>query len=143
MLVGAEAEVPDSLAAVLGATQDQGVAAGGGTESQLIKGDGLTAGGDDAGAGGGSEPESGNSDLGEGGVQAVVVSDGADHDDGPLLALLVDVGDDARQGDGRAVDLGHKQASEDDLVERGVGAACRFAASLDILERTGRVRGAV
>lgn len=64
--MGAEAEVLDSLAAVLGATQDQGVATSRGTESKLVQSDGLATGGDDAGAGGRGEAESSDGHLGEG-----------------------------------------------------------------------------
>lgn len=124
MLVGTHAEVLDSLTSILGATQDQSVAASGGAQSKLIQGDGLAAGLDDAGTGSGGESQSSDIDLGEG-QETVVVGDGADDDDGALLTLLVDVGDDAGQRDRRAVDLGHKQASENDLVEVGIRAACK------------------
>jgi len=128
VLVGAHAEVLDSFAGILGATEDQGVAASGGTQGQLVQGDGLTAGGDDASAGGGGESQSGDVGLGEG-QEAVVISDGTDDDDGALLALL-DVGDNAGQGDGRAVDLGHEQPAEHNLVEGGVGSAGQEAVQL-------------
>lgn len=120
--MGPEAEVLDSLTGVLGATEDQGVASGGSTESKLVQGDGLTASGDNAGAGSGGESQSSDSHLGEL-EQAVVIGDGTDNDDGSLLTLLVDVGDNSGQGDGRAVDLGRKETSENDLVERRVGSA--------------------
>lgn len=120
MLVGTEAKVPDGLARVLGTPEDQGVAAGRRPECKLVQGDGLATGGSDAGAGSGGESKSGDCELGERGVQAVVVGDGANHNNGTLLPLL-GIGDDSRQGDGRAVDLGHEQASEDDLVEGRVG----------------------
>ena len=122
--VGTEAEVLDGLTGVLGATEDQGVAAGGGTQSKLVQGDGLTAGGDDAGTGGGGESQGSDGDLGEG-QQTVVVGDGADNNDGALLTLLVDVGNNAAQGDGRTVDLGHEQAAQDDLVEGRIGTTWR------------------
>lgn len=116
------AEVLDSLTGVLGSTQDQSVAAGRGTQSKLVQGDGLAASLDDASASGGGESQSSDSDLGEG-QEAVVIGDGADNDDGALLALLVDVADDAGQRNGGTVDLGHKETSEDDLVEAGVRSA--------------------
>lgn len=120
--MGAETEVLDGLTAVLGTTEDQGVAASGGTESKLVQGDGLTTGGDNAGTGGSGEAESSDGHLGAG-EEAVVVSDGTDNDDGALLALLVDVGNNAGQRDGGAVDLGHKESAEDNLVEGRVGTA--------------------
>lgn len=123
MLVRTEAKVLDGLAAILGPTEDQGVAARRGSEGKLIERHGLAAGGDDASAGGGGESQGSDGDLGEG-QEAVVVGDGANDDDGALLALLVDVGDDARQGDRRAVHLGHEEPAEDDLVEGRISAAC-------------------
>jgi hypothetical protein len=128
--VGTEAEVLDGLAAVLGATEDQGVAASGGTESELIEGDGLTTGSDDASTGGGSEAESGDGGLREG-QESVVVGDGANNDDDALLLLLADVADDAGQRHGRTVDLGHEQALEHDLVEGRLGTAGQEAVKLD------------
>lgn len=119
--VGTEAEVLDGLTGVLGATEDEGVATGGGAEGKLVEGDGLTTGGEDAGTGGGGEAEGSNGHLGEG-EHAVVIGDGADDDDGALL-LLGGVGHNAGEGDWGPVDLGHKQAAEDDLVEGRVGTA--------------------
>lgn len=94
VFVGTHAEVLDSLTGVLGSTQDQSVAASGGAQSKLIQSDGLAASLDDASTSSSGESQSGNVDLGEG-QQAVVIGDGADNDDGTLLALLVDVPDDA------------------------------------------------
>lgn len=51
------AEVPDSLASVLGAAKENGVGALRRPERQLVKGDALSAGREDAGAGGLGEPE--------------------------------------------------------------------------------------
>ena len=125
MAVGTEAEVLDSLTGVLGATEDQGVASGGSTESKLVQSDGLTASSDNAGTGGGGESQSSDGHLGAL-EQTVVIGDGTDNDDGSLLTLLVDVGDNSGQGDGRSVDLGRKQTSENNLVERGIGSACKI-----------------
>lgn len=121
VLVRSHAEVLDSLASVLGATEGEGVGTGGSTEGELVEGDGLTAGGQDAGTGGGGEAEGSDGELGDG-QETVVIRDGADNHNGALL-ILGGVGDDAADGDGRAVDLGGKQASEDNLVEAGVGSA--------------------
>lgn len=63
--MGTEAEVLDSLAGVLGATEEDGVGASGGAESKLIDGEGLAAGSSDAGTGGGGEAESRDGELGE------------------------------------------------------------------------------
>lgn len=123
MLVGTEAEVLDSLTGVLGAAEEEGVGTSGLLKSQLVKGDGLAAGGNNAGTGGGGEAK--GSDLGLGALnQAVVVGDGADNDNGLLLVAVLQVACDARQGDGRAVGARHKEAAKDNLVEAGVGPAC-------------------
>lgn len=125
VLVGTEAEVLDGLAGVLGAAEEQGVASGGGAEGKLVEGDGLTAGGSNAGTGGGGEAESRNGDLGDG-QETVVVGDGANDDDGLLLVAVLDVGGNAGEGDGRAVDARHEEAAQDNLVEVGLRAACEI-----------------
>lgn len=125
--MGAVAEVLDGLTA-LGSAEEEGVAAGGGLEGELIQGHGLAAGGDDAGTGGGGEAE--GRDVDGGGLhEAVVIGDGADDDDGPLVALL-EVGRDAGEGHGGAVHAGHEQAAEDNLVEAGVRATDKEAVEL-------------
>lgn len=106
MAVGSEAEVADGLTGVLGTTEDQSVASGGGTESKLVEGDGLTTGSDNASAGSGGEAQSSNGVLGEL-EKTLVVGDGADNDNGPLL-LGGSVGYEAGQRHRGTVDLGHK-----------------------------------
>lgn len=123
VLVGTEAEVLDGLTVVLGATQEQGVGTCGLLKSELVEGQGAAAGGQDARAGGGGETQGGDLDLGDL-EQAVVVGDGADHDDRLLVIAVLKVGLDARQGDGRAVDAGGKEAAQDNLVEGRVGTTC-------------------
>lgn len=124
MLVGAESEMLEGFSAVLRSSEDQGVAASRSSESQLVERNRLTASSDNSGTGSGCEPKGGNSRLGES-QETVVIGDGADNDDGALLALLADVGDNAGQRNGRAVDLGHEKSSEDHLVECGIGSAYR------------------
>ena len=101
--MGTETEVLDGLTGVLGATEQQGVATGGGTQSQLVEGQGLTTGGDDAAAGGGGESQGGDGHLGDL-EETVVIRDGADNDDG-LVLLVADLALDAGQGNGGSVDL--------------------------------------
>lgn len=122
VLVGAHAEVLESLTGVLGATEQEGVAASGRTESQLVQGQGLTTGGKDAGTSGGGESESSDGDLGDL-EQAVVVGDGTNNDDDLVLAVLGDLALDARERDGGSVHTGHKEAAENDLVEGRVRSA--------------------
>lgn len=121
VLVGTEAEVLDSLTGVLGATQQQGVGAGGPLEGELIEGLGRATSSQDASAGGGGEAQGSDVHLGDL-EQAGVIGDGADDDNGLLLVML-EVGVDAREGDGRAVHAGHEQTAQDDLVEGSIGTA--------------------
>ena len=141
MLVGTHAEVLDGLARVLGATEQEGVGAGGLLEGQLVEGDDLAAGGGDAGAGGGGDAEGGDRDLGDG-QETVVVSDGADNDDRLVLVAVLEVGRDAGQRDGRAVDAAHEQAAQDHLVEGSISAAWQFPVSkaIDSVMSKGNLR---
>ena len=121
----------DSLARVLGSAEEEGVGTGRAAESELVEGDGLTSGGDDASTGGGGEAEGGNRHLGDG-EEAVVVGDGSDNDDGPVggLALGSGVAGNLGKGDRGTVQLGHEQPAEDDLVERRVRATGQEAVQL-------------
>jgi hypothetical protein len=119
--VGAHAEVLDGLTGVLGATEQQGVAASGGTQSELVEGQGLTTSGDNAGTGGGGEAQSSDAQLGDL-EETVVVGDGTNNDNGLALGTL-GLADNAGDRDGGAVDARHEQAAQDDLVERRVGTA--------------------
>lgn len=121
--MGAETEVLESLTGVLGATEKEGVGTSGLLESELVKGDGLAASSGDAGTGGGGEAESRNVHLGDD-KETVVIGDGANNDDGLLLVAVLDIGGNAREGHGGAVDAGHEQAAEDNLVEGSISAAC-------------------
>jgi len=125
--VGSEAKVLDSLTGVLGTPEEESVGSSGEAGSDLVDGEGLAASLKNACAGRGSEAESSDGELGEL-EETVVVRDGSDNDDG--LALVCFGGplagrsrNDAGQADGRAVDLGHHEASQDRLVEGGIGPA--------------------
>lgn len=120
--VGTEAEVLHGLAGVLGTTEKQSVGTGGGAEGKLIQSQGLTTGLLNASASGSGETEGGNRKLGNV-QQAVVIGDGTDHDNGLALLSLANVGNSAGQGNRGAVDSGHEQATEDSLVEVGLGTA--------------------
>lgn len=128
MRVGTEAEVLDGLTGVLGATEEEGVGTGRGAHGQLIDGQGLTTSGDNAGAGSVGVAEGSDRELGEL-KETVVVSDGADQDNGLALVSLAGVlvgssGNDLGERHGRAVDLAHVQTAEDSGVELAVGTAC-------------------
>lgn len=124
MRVGTEAEVLHGLTGVLGATEEQGVGTGRGTQSKLVQGEGLTTGLLNTGTGSGGEAQSSDGELGD--VQeAVVISDGTDHNNGLALLRLVDVGGDAGKRDRGTVDARHEEAAENGLVEVGLRAACQ------------------
>ena len=139
--MGAEAEVLESLAGVLGAAEEEGVGTSGLLESELVESDGLAAGGLDARAGGAGEAEGSDADLGDG-QEAVVIGDGADDDDGLLLVAVLEVGSNAREGDGGAVDAAHEQATEHDLVEGRVGTAWGQKSQETVSAAAGFGRGA-
>lgn len=130
MLVRTEAKVLDSLSGVLWASEEEGVGSGWGTESQLIKGQGLTTGSQNASTGSGCETKSSHGELRDG-QQTVVVGDCADDNDGLVVGLLGGVANNAGDGDRGSVDAGHKKSAENDLVEGGLSSACgrqmRFA----------------
>lgn len=123
MLVGTHAEVADGLTGVLGTTQQQGVGTSGLFEGQLIESLDGAAGSEDASAGGRGETQGSDVHLGDL-EETDIVGDGADNDDRLLLVAVLEVGCDTRQGDGRAVDAGHEQSAQDNLVEARVGTAC-------------------
>lgn len=122
VLVGTHAEVLDGLTGVLGTAEQQGVAAGRGTESQLVEGQSFATGGDNAGAGSSGESESSDGDL-RNLQETVVIGDSTNDDDGLSLGVLVDLTLDTREGDGRSVDAGHEEAAQDNLVEAGIRSA--------------------
>ena len=87
--VGTEAEMLVGLTGALGATDEDDVGASRGAEGELVEGQALTAGGENAGAGSGSEAESADAELGALGHASVVGDLGnGGHD----LALVLLVG---------------------------------------------------
>jgi hypothetical protein len=130
--------VPDGLTGVPLAAEEEGVGTGRLAEGKLVEGEALSAGLFDAGARGAGEAERGDRELGEG-LEASVVGDGADGDDGVLVGVglvrLADLAGDARDRQGRAVDARLVQATEDDLVEARVGAAGEEPVQLDEQEQ--------
>jgi len=116
MLVGTKAKVLDGLSGVLGSSEEEGVASGRSTESQLIESQDFSTSSDDARTGSSSEAESRNAELGDG-QETVVIGDGANNNDGLVVRLLRGVRNDSGDRDRGSVDARHKQAAEDDLVE--------------------------
>lgn len=144
--------MPDGLAVVPLASEEDGVGAGGGAEGELVEGEALAAGGDDALTGRGGEFEGGDRELGDG-RETLVVEDGTDGDDrlGAVGVGVAGLLDEARDGERRAVDLvrawasarviqeqsrivwtnlAHEETPEDDTVELGVGPASEEAVKL-------------
>jgi hypothetical protein len=128
VLAGAHAEVLDGLTGVLLTAEEDGVGTGGGTESQLVEGDDLTAGLQDASLGGLGDAQAGNRQLGDL-EEAVVVSDGSDNDGG-LAILTSHVAGNTGNRHGGAVDARHKEALQNDLVEGRVRAAGKESVEL-------------
>ena len=83
----AKTEVLHGLARVLRATEEDGVGASRGTEGELVEGEALTAGLNDAGACGGGEAESADGQLREL-KETGVVGDAGDGGDGLALVGL-------------------------------------------------------
>ena len=118
VLVGAHAEVLVGLARGALATEEDGVGTGGGAGGKLVEGEAFTAGLEDALARGLGEAEGGDRELGDF-DQTDIVGDGADDDDDlAVAASVVGLLCDAREGEGRAVDLGEEEAVEDGLKQR-------------------------
>ena len=74
----------DSLTSILGASEEKGVASGGGTESQLIQSQSLSSRSENAGSSSGGEAESSDAEFGDG-QEAVVIGDGANNNDCALV----------------------------------------------------------
>ena len=87
IFVRSHAEVLDGLTGVLGTTEEESVGAGGEAGGDLVHGEDLTASLLNASTGRSSDTKSGDGELGEL-QQTVVVSDGADDNDGLALVLL-------------------------------------------------------
>lgn len=121
MLVWAKAEVLDGLTGVLWSPEEESVGAGGGTEGELIEGEGLTTGSEDPGASAGGEPQSSDRELGDL-QEAVVVGDSADNDNRLSLGLP-SIGNKAGEGDRRPVDVGLRETLGNSLVELAGGTA--------------------
>lgn len=121
--MGTEAKVSHGLSGVSGASEHEGVLAGGGSDSKLIEGDGLTASLDDSSSGSAGESEGSDGGLGEL-DESGVVGHGANNNNNLVrVALDLEVLDDLAGGDRRSVGLGEEQTLEDSLVEGGVSSS--------------------
>ena len=120
VLVGTHAEVLDGLARVPLAAEQDRVRAGGRAHGELVKGEDLATGLEDALLGGGGETEGGDRQLGDL-KQTDVVGDGAngDNDLGVTVGRIRSLLDNAGKGNGGAVGLGEEETVEDGLRPNG------------------------
>lgn len=121
--VRAKSKVLDSLAGVLRASEEQSVGTSGSTQGKLIQSKDLTTSLLNAGAGGGSEAQGSNRQLGDG-QEAVVVGDGTNHNHGLALLGLSDIRGDTGERHRGAVDARHKETTKNSLVEVRLRATC-------------------
>jgi len=137
VLVGAHAKVLDGFPRSPLALQQDGVGTSRGPQCELVEGDGLSTGGNDAFLRGTSEPESSDNEFWNN-RETDVVSHGSDNDDNFVSSTTaLDFLSDAGKGEGGSVDLGEEEAAEDDLVEFGVSTAGKEAVKLDEEEEVG------
>lgn len=124
-----KAEVLDCLTSVLGSTEEKCVRSSRSPESKLIQGQCFSAGLLDSGSGSSSEAQGSHRQLRDV-KQAVVVSNGANNDDGLALVRIGHVGSDTRQRNRGAVNSRHEKTTQHDLVEVGVRATGEEAIEL-------------
>lgn len=120
--------VLNGLASQFGTAEENGAGTGGASEGELIEGDDLAAGLQDAGTDSAGEAQGAHGELGDG-EETGVIGDGTD-DDGNLVLLALHVTGQAGDGESRAVDLAHEQSLQHNSVELGVGAASQEAVQL-------------
>jgi len=108
-----------------------GVLSLGGLEGQLIEGENLSAGFEDAFAGARGDVHGAQRQL-RNLVETKIVSDGANDDGGlAIAAWLLHHAGDASDGHGWSVHAAHIKTFQDDLVELGVGSAGQETVELD------------
>lgn len=128
-------EVLGDLTSVATALKEDGVLASGALKSELIEGNSTATSLDDAVSRGLSESEGSNVELGDR-EKAIIVDNGADNNGNNSLLVLGDHGADLGDGEGGAVDTGHAEALENNLVEVGLSAASKEAVELGRDEQT-------
>ena len=126
---GAVAEVGEG-GPRLGSAEEDGVGALGCAEGELVEGEALTAGGEDALAGGLGEAEGADGHFGDVAEHADVVGDLA-NDDGGLALLVGHVLGQAVEADGGLVQLGHVQPLDNGSAELGIGTTLKELVQLD------------
>lgn len=128
------AEVSDGLSVVLLSSEEHDVGSGRCSHGELVEGDALTSGLCDSSSGGRGKSQGGDGEFWDV-DQSVVVGDGSDDGDGSLglggILRIRDLSGNVGDRDGRSVDLGHEQSSEDDLVELRVRSSGEESIQLD------------
>lgn len=130
-LSGSLSEVTVGRTGSAASLHQDGVLSLGGLEGQLIEGEDLTAGLENAFARAGGDVHGAERQLGDL-VQTKIVGDGADNDGGlAIAAWLLHHARDAGDRHGWPVHAAHIQTLQDDLVELGVGSASQEPVELD------------
>jgi len=130
-LSGSLSEVTVGRTGSAASLHQDGVLSLGGLEGQLIEGEDLTAGLENAFARAGGDVHGAERQLGDL-VQTKIVGDGADNDGGlAIAAWLLHHARDAGDRHGWPVHAAHIQTLQDDLVELGVGSAGQEPVELD------------
>ena len=106
VLMWAHAEVFNSFTGVLGSSEEEGVASGWCSKSQLVHCQDLASSTKNTGASRSSESQSRDTEL-RNSQEAVIICDSSDDDNSPAF-LLSGVCHDSGKGDRRSVDSGHE-----------------------------------
>lgn len=110
MLVRSKAKVLNSLSSVLGSSEEERVASGRSSQSQLIQSQSLSTSSEDARTSSCSEAKCGNAELGNS-QKTVVIGDCANNDNGLVVGLLGGVHNNSGDRDWRSVDAGHEEST--------------------------------
>jgi hypothetical protein len=125
---GGVSEVGEGGAA-LRSTEEDGVGSSGGTESELVKSEALSSGGDDASTGGGGESEGADGELRDL-KEADIVRD-LGYNNSNLAVLLRHVLRKPREGDRGSVNLGLVEPLEDGSAEGRIRPPGKEGVELD------------
>ena len=112
-------------------TDQEGILALGGTQSQLIESEHLTTSLHDASTSSLGDLEGGQGHLGNN-LETLIVSDGSNnnHNGSGLAGVVSSLLGNSREGNGGTVGLAEAETLEDDLVEGGVSATGQEAVEL-------------
>ncbi len=110
MLMRSKAKVLDSFSSVLGSSEEERVASGRSSQSQLIQSQSLSTSSEDARTSSCSEAKCGNAELGNS-QKTVVIRDCANNDNGLVVGLLGGVRNNSGDRDRRSVDAGHEKST--------------------------------